>query len=249
MRRSTSNIGGMRHDAVRWPRPSLRQNARRIIGDSAAGDVRGAAQQARGHERANGLQVAAMHRQQRVADGGAHFRQQRRRADSRRSRTAVCGPANIRWCAGRWRAAPSSTSPARIALPVSNSRPLGRAHDEARQVVFALGVQAGHFGGFAADQRAAVVPAAARNAGDRPPRPRCVAVCRPRNSPGKTAARAPCTAISLTQWFTRSSPTVSWRPVRNATFSLVPTPSAELTSTGLAKSRKLDKPRRTSLCR
>ena len=38
--------------------------------------------------------------------------------------------------------------------------------------------------------------------------------------------------MSFTQWLTRSSPTVSCRPVRNATLSLVPTPSAELTSTG-----------------
>ena len=44
---------------------------------------------------------------------------------------------------------------------------------------------------------------------------------------------APCTAMSFTQWFTRSSPTVPCRPVRNATFNFVPTPSAELTSTGL----------------
>ena len=38
--------------------------------------------------------------------------------------------------------------------------------------------------------------------------------------------------MSLTQWFTRSCPTVSCRPVAKATLSLVPTPSAELTSTG-----------------
>ena len=38
--------------------------------------------------------------------------------------------------------------------------------------------------------------------------------------------------MSFTQWLTRSSPTVSCRPARKATFSLVPTPSALATSTG-----------------
>ena len=38
--------------------------------------------------------------------------------------------------------------------------------------------------------------------------------------------------MSLTQWLTRSAPTVSCRPVMNATFSFVPTPSALDTSTG-----------------
>src|SRR5579871_510783 len=38
--------------------------------------------------------------------------------------------------------------------------------------------------------------------------------------------------MSLTQWLTRSSPMVSWRPAAKATFNFVPTPSLELTSTG-----------------
>src|SRR5881409_61713 len=38
--------------------------------------------------------------------------------------------------------------------------------------------------------------------------------------------------MSFTQWFTRSSPTVSWMPARAATRTLVPTPSVESTSTG-----------------
>ena len=43
---------------------------------------------------------------------------------------------------------------------------------------------------------------------------------------------APCTAMSLTQWFTRSAPTVWCSPSSKAIFSLVPTPSAELTRMG-----------------
>jgi hypothetical protein len=38
--------------------------------------------------------------------------------------------------------------------------------------------------------------------------------------------------MSLTQWLTRSAPTVSKRPTRRATMSLVPTPSVLETSTG-----------------
>ena len=34
---------------------------------------------------------------------------------------------------------------------------LDYADDESGEIVFALGIEAGHFGGFAADQRAAVV--------------------------------------------------------------------------------------------
>ncbi len=36
----------------------------------------------------------------------------------------------------------------------------------------------------------------------------------------------------MTQWLTRSSPTVPCRPLAKATFSLVPTPSVDATSTG-----------------
>ena len=38
--------------------------------------------------------------------------------------------------------------------------------------------------------------------------------------------------MSLTHMATQSMPTVSCRPVRKASFSLVPTPSVPLTSTG-----------------
>ncbi len=39
--------------------------------------------------------------------------------------------------------------------------------------------------------------------------------------------------MSLTQWLTRSWPTVWWMPSSKATLSLVPTPSQEETRTGL----------------
>ena len=51
---------------------------------------------------------------------------------------------------------------------------------------------------------------------------------------------APCTAISFTQWFTRSAPTVWCSPNSKATFSLVPTPSAELTRIGILPSLQVE---------
>ena len=48
----------------------------------------------------------------------------------------------------------------------------------------------------------------------------------------KNMGAAPCTAMSLTQWFTRSAPTVWCIFMSNATLSLVPTPSTLETSTG-----------------
>jgi hypothetical protein len=80
MRRSTSKIGGTRHEAVSMATAvPFGKDARRIVGDAAAGNVRGAAQQAGRHQRPDRLQITAMHLQQRVAHGGADLRQQRLR--------------------------------------------------------------------------------------------------------------------------------------------------------------------------
>ncbi len=48
----------------------------------------------------------------------------------------------------------------------------------------------------------------------------------------KKSGAAPCTAMSFTQWFTRSAPMVWCRFISKASFSLVPTPSTLETSTG-----------------
>ena len=50
----------------------------------------------------------------------------------------------------------------------------------------------------------------------------------------KNMGAAPCTAMSLTQWFTRSAPMVWCSFISKAIFSLVPTPSTLETSTGSA---------------
>ena len=49
--------------STRAPRPA-RENARRVVGDAAAGDVGRAFQHARVNERADRFQIAAMHLQQ-----------------------------------------------------------------------------------------------------------------------------------------------------------------------------------------
>src|ERR1035438_10846630 len=48
----------------------------------------------------------------------------------------------------------------------------------------------------------------------------------------KNMGVAPCTAMSFTQWFTRSAPTVWCRFISKAIFSLVPTPSTLETRIG-----------------
>ncbi len=53
-----------------------------------------------------------------------------------------------------------------MASPVSKCASLGRADDEAGQIVFAGVIDAGHLRGLAADQRASVGAASARDAGD-----------------------------------------------------------------------------------
>ena len=105
------------------------------------------------------------------------------------------------------------------------------ADDEAGKVVLALGVEAGHLGGFAADERAAVGPAGFGEAGDD-----FFGHFAVEGSGGEVIEEeersAPCTAMSLTQWLTRSAPTVWWMPSSKAILSLVPTPSALETRTG-----------------
>ncbi len=59
-----------------------------------------------------------------------------------------------------------STSPGRMVLPSIRRAPIHDADDEAGDVVFAVGVEAGHLGGLAAEQRAAVLAAAAGDARD-----------------------------------------------------------------------------------
>src|ERR1700678_1686289 len=48
----------------------------------------------------------------------------------------------------------------------------------------------------------------------------------------KNNGAAPCTAMSFTQWCTKSAPTVECSPISKAIFSLVPTPSTLETNTG-----------------
>ena len=177
-------------------------------------------------------QIRPVRREQRVADGRAELRHERVGAAARHARTARGARASSRWCAGRTTAGRSARRRARCVRPSMTPRPLDDADDEAGDVVLAVGVEARHLGGLAAEQRAAVLAARRARRRRRPARRRRATAGRSPGSRGRTAARAPCTRMSLTQWFTRSAPTVSCRPVMNATFSFVPTPSALDTSTG-----------------
>ena len=56
---------------------------------------------------------------------------------------------------------PISTSPGTIVAPVDQPAALDDADDEAGEVVFAVGVEAGHLRGLAAEQRAPVLAARA----------------------------------------------------------------------------------------
>ena len=96
-----------------------------------------------------------MHGQQRVADGRADFGQQRLRTVSRdleqqlaRQRIAV----GVQSGGGQ----PEQHVARADRLAGEQFAALGRADDEARQVVLAVGVQPRHLRRLAADQRAAV---------------------------------------------------------------------------------------------
>jgi len=106
------------------------------------------------------------------------------------------------------------------------------ADNRAAHVVFALLVKTGHLRRLAADERAVVFRAGAREAlddvGENVRLEFAGAEIIEKNS-----GSAPSTAMSLTQWFTRSAPMVSCRvQSAKAILSLVPTPSTDDTSTG-----------------
>ena len=115
--------------------------------------------------------------------------------------------------------------------------PLDDADDRAGHVERAGGVDAGHLGRLARRAARSPPPGRLRPCPSRPrPRSRARGGLRPR-SPGRTAGRAPCTRMSLTQWLTRSAPMPRQRPPASAaSFTLVPTPSVEATSTGSSPS-------------
>jgi len=103
-----------------------------------------------------------------------------------------------------------------------------------RQIVFAIGVKARHLRGLAADEGAAV-----RLAGVGEARDHAFGHFGIGFGAGQVIEEeervAPCTAISFTQWLTRFHATIWCKPSSKATFSLVPTPSAELTGWGSSR--------------
>ena len=143
------------------------QHARQILGDAAAGDVRHPLDESRVEQRPHRAQVRPMRREQRLADASSPSSGtnvvRREAADveehAARQRIAV-GVQTGRRQADQHIARHDASGHRSMRLAIDD------ADDEAGDVVFAVGVEAGHLRGLAADQRAAVLAAAARDAGD-----------------------------------------------------------------------------------
>ena len=187
--RSSSKIGGTGQEprSMRTPKPSGRM---RGVLSVMPPPVMCAAPLSKpaSCERAQRLQIAAVQLQQLVARRAAQFV----------NRVSRAVPGHFEQQLARQRVAvgvqPGGGQPEQHVAGADrrageHALALDRAHDEAGQIVFAGGVEARHLGGLAADQRAAVVPAAARDAGDHLRPPRAHPACPPRNNPEKTAAR------------------------------------------------------------
>ena len=124
-----------------------------------------------------------------------------------------------------------STSPGFDARAGHHFVAIDGAHNESCKIVLAVRIEAGHLRGFAADEHAGVGLAGIGKAADDALDHVFIELAG-REVIQKEERVAPCTAMSFTQWLTRSAPTVWCRPSSNATLSLVPTPSAELTRMG-----------------
>ena len=103
-----------------------------------------------------------MHRQQRIPYRSAHLRQQRLGTvagdlEEQLARQRISVSMQTR---GRQ---PQQHVAGVNRAPGQQLRSLGGAYDEARQVVFGVGIQTRHLGSLASDQRATIMLAAARN--------------------------------------------------------------------------------------
>ena len=116
------------------------------------------------------------------------------RRSARALRRRSGGSARSRCCAARSTRGRARRRPAAIARPSMIVALLDGADGEAGQVVFAVRVHAGHFGGLAADQRAAGLLAAGGDAARRRAPRRRRRAGRRRSSRGRTAARRPARA-------------------------------------------------------
>ena len=116
-------------------------------------------------QRADRVQIRSVRRQQRLADGHAKLRHERVR---RHAGDVEEHAARQRIAVGvQSRRRQADQDVARLDRPaVDDLRPLDDADDEAGDVVFAVGVEPRHLRRLAADQRAAVLAARPRHAGD-----------------------------------------------------------------------------------
>ena len=146
-------------------RAALREDPRQILRNPAAGDVREPLHVPALEKRTDERQITAMRRKQRSSRRRAQFPDERvglQAGDVEEHAPGERIPVGMQ--TGRRQA---NQDVARHDRPaVDDLRPLDRADDEARDVVFAVGVEARHLGGLAADQGAPVLPARPRDAAD-----------------------------------------------------------------------------------
>ncbi len=146
-------------------RAILRQDARDVVGETAAGDVGGRLQELRIVKGDKRLQIRLVYSQQLFADGDVQFRnriaglmtghfEEEFASEGIAVGVQAVGGQSEQYIAG------DDIGAGEHAFAFDGS------DDKASQIVFAFGVKAGHFGGFATDQRTAVLFAAASDAGD-----------------------------------------------------------------------------------
>ena len=183
--------GGTRQRALRdRSAGALGQDARQVLGDPAARDVRHALHELPVDERLHRAQIAAVRHQQRVADRGAELGHV---AVERQSEPLEHDPARQRVAvgvqAGRRDADEHVARHERRS--VDHAAAFDEADDEAGEVVFAVGVEARHLRRLAAQQRAAVLSARLRHPTDDLFRDLRLRAVPWRGSRGRTAAARP----------------------------------------------------------
>ncbi len=157
-----------RHDPgapIDLRRTALRQDAGQIFRNPAPGDVREPLHVRVLEQRTDERQITAMRRKQRGAGSSLQFPDERIGLQAGDVEEDAPGKRiSVGMQPGRWQA--NQNVSRHDASAVDDLRPLDRADDEARNVVFAVSVEAWHLRGLSTDQGAPVLPAGPRDAAD-----------------------------------------------------------------------------------
>ena len=163
---SSRNSGGISQapTLIRAPQ-ALGQDPRQVVGDAAAGDVRGGVNAALLEQRPHRLEVAAVDLEQLVRDARAELGQDLLRPAAEDLEQHLAGErVAVGVEAGRRQADQHVALLDRRA--VEDALAVDHADDEPGEVVLAVGVEARHLGGLAAEQRDAAVAAGRRHPAD-----------------------------------------------------------------------------------